>query len=69
MFIKTEIGSLINTDHIICVYKDYHSDRWRIIAELTSSGRQDDDNVMTYKTFLNEDDVQAGLDELYHILP
>ena len=69
MFIKTEIGSLINTDHIICAYRDYHSDRWRIIAELTSSGRQDDDNVMTYKTFLNEHDLQAGLDELYHILP
>jgi len=69
MFIKTEIGSLINTDHIICVYKDYHSDRWRIIAELTSFGRQGDDNVMTYMTFLNEDDVKEGLDDLYHLLP
>jgi len=69
MFIRTEIGSLINTDHIICAYRDYHSDRWRIIAELTSSGRQDDDNVITYKTFLNEQASQAGLEELYRMLP
>ena len=71
MFIRTEEGEIVNADYIVSAYviltKPFSGEKW--IVRLFLSTSDEDNAIITYKSFKNEHDAKAGLDELYRILP
>ena len=70
MFIKTEEGEIVNTNYIVTAYailtKPFSGEKW--IVRLFLATPDEDNALITYRSFKNEHDAKAGLDDLYWML-
>ena len=71
MFIRTEEGVIVNTNYIVTAYviftKPFSGEKW--VVRLFLATPDEDNALITYRSFKNEHDAKVGLDELYRILP
>jgi len=71
MFIRTEEGVIVNTNYIVTAYailtKPFSGEKW--VVRLFLATPDEDNALITYRSFKNQYDAEVGLDELYRILP
>ena len=70
MFIKTEEGEIVNTNYIVTAYtiltKPFSGEKW--IVRLFLATPDEDNALITYRSFKNEHDAKVGLGDLYCML-
>jgi hypothetical protein len=71
MYIRTEECEIVNTNYIVTAYailtRPFSGEKW--IVRLFLATPDEDNAIITYRSFKNRHDAKVGLDELYRILP